>query len=88
MSFIKDIRDIVGDNGHPVRIEVWEDNCVTISIWESEVTIAVDFKKKEIRLEPDTQNTGFSPEEVEELGRVMKYIQSHLDDLNTLVNGV
>jgi len=83
-EIIKQIRNIIGDNDfnyiiiHICYDEIW------LEIYETEVPIVIDLKKKEVYMECESGHH-LTGDMLDELSRIVKLLEDNLDRIEELL---
>lgn len=80
-NVIKQIRKIMGDRDSSVlKIEIWTDKEIVFNIYESEIPIMVDGKKKEVYIECEWLLTQkLCGDMLIELGEISKILEENIE---------
>lgn len=78
-NIIKQIREIIGTHwSSQIHIHIFKDE-IYFGIYESEVPIIVDLKRKEVYVECEGLKSNFTSDMLDELGQICRLLEDNLD---------
>ena len=84
-NIIKQIRKIIGaDNSNYINIHIAE-NEIWMYIFETEVPLIIDLKKKEVYVDCESSKHHLDYEMLDELGQICKLLKKNLDTIEDLL---
>jgi len=83
-KIIKQMRKIIGDHwSSQIHIHIFKDE-IYFGIYESEIVVIIDLKKKEVYVECET-GYHLTSDVLEELSKVVKLLEENLDIIENLL---
>ena len=85
MNFIREIREIIGDNVEVVKFAFWKDE-MAVYVWEKEIPISV-FPKLGyggVVLDADGYSWKLTAFQVLQLGKIMEILQNNIEEIKEL----